>query len=130
MFESFIARGHRGFRAAAVALLVFGTTGLHAQKVDVNTNGLSDIWELIYGTTGLDPDADSDGDGVINRLEAISGTNPFDANSAPRISPLVISTTDASVSMSSALGKKYQLQSAELICSPGGTNWVDVVSTV
>src|SRR5262245_5621976 len=82
----------------------------HAQKVDLNGNGSSDVWELIYNAGGLGPNADTDGDGIINRLEAVAGTDPFDPNSVPRITPFAVTKTNITVSISSALGKKYELQ--------------------
>ena len=45
-----------------------GARPILAQMVDLNGNGMSDIWELIYGASGLDPNADTDGDGVANRF--------------------------------------------------------------
>ncbi len=50
---------------------------------DFDGNGLRDLWELSTGFTGLDGAADSDGDGVTNRVESIAGTNPLSANSKP-----------------------------------------------
>src|SRR5678815_3849008 len=61
---------------AVCAQLVFATSAL-AQKIDLNINSMSDIWEQIYGAAGLDPNADTDTDGVINQLEALAGTDPF-----------------------------------------------------
>lgn len=53
--------------------------------IDDNTNGVSDLWERRFNSGNLfdlnfDPQADPDGDGWSNEVEAVSGTNPFDAN--------------------------------------------------
>ncbi|MBX7209472.1 MAG: DUF1800 family protein [Verrucomicrobiaceae bacterium] len=48
---------------------------------DLNGNGLSDAWESWIGRFDLNPNADLDGDGFTNAVEAVAGTNPFDANS-------------------------------------------------
>jgi len=53
--------------------------------LDINTNGLSDIWEKSFNNDQLypgtfDPQADPDGDGWNNVMEAIAGTDPDDAN--------------------------------------------------
>src|SRR5258708_15719093 len=86
-------------------------TRVQAQMIDVNTNGMSDVWEVLYGATGLSPTDDSDGHGGLNRVEAIGGTDPFDSNSVPRITVAVMAGTNFSVSIPCALGKQYQLQS-------------------
>src|SRR6185295_11003933 len=69
----------------AALMLMLCVAPAQAQKIDQNSNGMSDIWEQIHGATALDPNADSDGDGVPNRLEALAGTDPFDRNSFPKI---------------------------------------------
>src|SRR3954471_3904473 len=94
---------------AAVSLCLSVPNRLPAQMVDGNGNGMSDIWEAMYGAIGLDPEADTDGDGVVNRLESIAGTNPFDSNSVPRIAQSAYSLTNFTVSLASVLGKSYQL---------------------
>ena len=37
---------------------------LHARTIDLNANGMSDIWELVYGAGSLDPNGDADGDEI------------------------------------------------------------------
>ena len=100
-----------------------GAASLHAQKIDVNGNGMSDVWEWVFGNGNLDPAADADGDGMSNLRESIAGTNPFDSNSVPKISFAVRSGTNFSVTMPSALGKQYQLQSVPGLDSGSLSNW-------
>jgi hypothetical protein len=97
-----------------------------AQKLDLNGNGMSDVWEQIYWPVHS-PDNDPDGDGVINKLEAIAGTNPRDTNSLPKISLVTRSTNTCSVTMWGALGKQYQLQSVQDLAS---SNWVTEATMV
>jgi hypothetical protein len=97
---------------AALLVVLTAPGRAHAQKIDLNGNGMSDIWELIYGASGLASSSDADGDGVSNGLESIAGTNPFDSNSVPRISAITQSSTNFTVSMACAWGKQYELQSA------------------
>src|SRR2546428_9987362 len=112
--------------AVSVALLEMG--GAHAQMVDLNANGMSDIWELVFGASRLDANGDADADGAPNRVEAIAGTDPFDSNSVPRISLIAYSSTNFSVSMPCALGKRYELQSIQDLAS--GSNWTAEASVV
>ncbi len=98
--------------------------------VDLNGNGMSDVWELIYGASSLDPNADTDGDGVINKLEAIAATDPFDSNSFPQVSFGTYLGTNFTVTLPCALGKQYQLQSISSLDSLSGTNWFTETNVV
>jgi hypothetical protein len=91
---------------------------------------MSDIWELIYGASGLAPNGDADGDGASNLMESIAGTNPFDPASVPRISGISQSGTNFSVSMPCGLGKNYTLQSCEGLDLSSLSNWMTEVSIV
>src|SRR5437764_1326431 len=71
--------------SAVFALLMLGGGQTIAQKIDLNANGMSDVWEELYGAAALDLNADTDGDGVPNLFEALAGTDPFDSNSFPQI---------------------------------------------
>jgi len=46
--------------------------------VDLDGDGMSDLWELLHAAQGLAANADSDGDRLDNRSESIAGTDPFD----------------------------------------------------
>ncbi len=120
-----------GSRVLLVASLMVPAARSHAQMVDVNGNGMSDIWEGIYGGPGaLQPNADADGDGASNRAESIAGTNPFDPASAPTISGVTNSGTNVIVSFPCALGKMYQLQSASTLLRSNLTVWTNETSVV
>ncbi len=121
----------QGSRAAIVISFLAAASLAPAQMVDLNGNGMSDIWENIYGGVGtLSPNADADGDGASNFQESIAGTNPFDPTSSPTISAIVHSATNVSVSMPSALGKMYQLQSTASLLSSNLTVWTNETSMV
>ena len=98
--------------------------------IDQNSNGMSDIWELVYGANGIDPNADSDGDGVPNILEAIAGTDPFDPTSVPKISFSAVAGTNFAVTIPSALGKQYVLESATPVAGGNWTNWTAEASVI
>ena len=114
-------------RTLGLIYFAFGLGVVRAQMVDLNGNGMSDIWEWVYGAYGIDPQADPDGDGFSNLQESIAGTNPFDSSSYPHIASVAYSSTNVSVTVPCALGKQYQLQSQTAL---GSTNWVVETSLV
>ncbi len=114
-------------RAGVLLLSLFAAGSAFAQMVDLNGNGMSDIWEWVYSATNASPSADADGDGVSNLQEAGAGTNPFNSNSVPRISAFVLAGTNGSITMPSQPGKVYQLQSVAYL---GATNWLTETSMV
>ena len=82
---------HQAVAGASRAVFLFLVSGLWLlvsstapAVLDLNNNGVSDIWEKTYNNGSLlptfDPAADPDGDDWTNEVEAIAGTNPFDAN--------------------------------------------------
>jgi hypothetical protein len=101
----------------------------HAESPGLSSNGMSAIWQLLYGAGGVDPDADSDGDGVPNRLEAVAGTDPFNAQSVPKITQLTVASNSAHLIFAGVLGKKYELQASESL-GAAATNWVTITSLV
>jgi len=89
---------------------------------------MSDVWEQIYNAVALDPNLDYDGDGASNLKESIAGTDPRSTNSVPKIPSPTLTASNFSVTLPSALGKQYQLQSVQPEIS-GWTNWT-VESTI
>ena len=115
-------RSYRKWYLGLLAVVGFaaGPSLGRAQMIDLNGNGMSDIWEWVYNANGVDSQADSDGDGFSNLQEALAGTNPFDSNSFPHITFTTYAATNFTATIPSALGKQYQLQS---IPSLGSTQW-------
>ncbi|HMP81782.1 MAG TPA: DUF1800 family protein, partial [Verrucomicrobiota bacterium] len=116
-------------RLLGVALLVIAPSiQSSAQLLDLNTNGMSDVWEYTYNAYGIVADQDSDADGVSNTHESVAGTNPADKSAVPQMA-VSSSTNSVHLNMSAQWGKNYQLQSALL--TGGGTlvwtnetNWI------
>src|SRR5438046_1701712 len=72
----------RLWRLRGLLLVTFSLLALPGQAmIDVNTNGLSDVWENLYGLTAVVPGDDLDGDGLSNYQESVAGTNPRNAAS-------------------------------------------------
>ena len=78
--------------------------------LDTNTNGMGDDWEILYGVT--DPNADADGDRMSNLHEYLAGTDPTNSASAFRISSIACEGNDLRVTWTTVGCKKYQLQAA------------------
>jgi uncharacterized protein (DUF1800 family) len=116
----------RGRKVGAVLLAVIASAlciAVHApaQMIDLNHNGMSDIWEWMHNAYGINPNTDPDGDGFVNWQEALAATDPFNAHSYPYIPVFSASPTNFSVTVPCALGKMYTLLSTT---NPIDPSWV------
>jgi uncharacterized protein (DUF1800 family) len=118
------------FFSATLSVLLLSQGLSSGQVVDLNGNGMSDVWEQIYGAAALDPNADSDSDGASNLQEALAGTNPFDSNSVPIIAASTVAGTNINVSIACSPGKQYQLQSLDPLAAGGWSNWTLEASSI
>ena len=68
-------------RALAVVIGLLGSLAspfiTHGAGLDLNANGMSDVWEIVFGASALTPNADTDGDGIPDAEERWLGFNPF-----------------------------------------------------
>lgn len=76
-----------------------------------DTNGLLKSWEIQYfGSLGIDPNADPDGDGASNLNEMLAGTNPLNAASVFRFTAITPAIAGGiQVSWWSEPGKTYRV---------------------
>src|SRR5882762_4939937 len=130
MSAYFLTRLQSWTRLAFLAVLLLAARSAQAQLLDLNHNGISDVWELVYGAAGSDPNLDSDGDGVADRLEAVAGTDPRDPRSVARISACKMTTNGFQVTMAGALGKRFELQSSEVANGNTAIHWITEGSIV
>ena len=109
-----------------LSLCVFAVRGL---ALDQNGNQQSDVWEMIFGASGLAAVGDADGDGWSNALESAAGTNPRDGASFPGLH-LDGEAGSLFAGWAGLAGKKYTLETKPSLTS--GT-WTalgpDVVGT-
>lgn len=116
------------FVTAISIVLVFCLPEILFANLDTNSNGLSDVWELIYGANGLTPTGDTDGDGFTNLEESIAATDPLSPLSYPQLT-FEFDGALLSLSWATALGKNYQLISDDSLAIPS-TQWPVVATTV
>jgi len=111
----------RNFRCAVVALCLVATS---RADLDLNSNGLGDVWEAKFRPTTLSPSQDSDGDGQANQREAEAGTDPLSGIDLFAVREISVQGANLVLKWPSQAGKRYQLQSTE---TPGTANsWVNV----
>jgi len=106
------------------------TTGNNALVVYYGTtdtvgDGVPDWWRVLYfdptgpGTTTNSQSCatcDQDGDGQNNQAEYLSGTNPTDASGVLQIITVTrLNTSDTAITWSSVTGKKYVVESSDLL---------------
>ena len=68
-----------------LSLSVWAFWGTSAFAVDLDNDGLSDIWQQKFGAQALLATADDDGDGFTNGEEATAATDPFDSSDYPTL---------------------------------------------
>ncbi len=131
MLNSRILRGKMRpsvcLRIFGILVFAFGISVAQARIIDLNHNGMSDIWEWIYNAYGISPTTDPDGDSFNNLQESIADTDPFNPSSFPYIPTFTNSSSNFSVTFPCVVGKLYQLQGLTAI---GATNWVVETSAV
>jgi len=107
-----------------IAVSLPGIAAAQNPAIDLDKDGMSDVWESIFAAENLLPGVDTDGDGRKNLQESIDGTNPFLADSKLETESLSVNlATDAAVLNWNAIaGKSYRfLASTDLTTwSPTG----------
>lgn len=100
---------------AGSILLAITTFAPPSSGLDLNSNGVSDVWAWHYGVTNLAPSDDLDFDEQDNLLESIAGTDPWDRSS--RFETIAQggppdsegSQTNVVVSWWGVMGKRYEV---------------------
>jgi len=99
---------------------------------DFNFDGFDDRFQRRYfdpfTQDGAGPEQDPDGDGFVNRREAVMGSDPTKASSVNwRITTVKLSAQGTTVSWESAPGRNYQVYARENLA---GASWLAVGPTM
>ena len=101
---------------------------------DADHDGLPDTWESFYGLSSADgtgtqgADGDPDLDGLSNRLEYLSGSNPLSRASAMKVSSIQpVSATEGRISWPAYAFGRYRLFRATDI---DAGDWVEIHSVI
>lgn len=85
--------------------------------LDIDQDGMSDIWEEKYGAVDLLPDGDADQDGETNLEESLAGTNPFNPASSLYIR-IIDFPEDLVLNWSSSPGDWFSVEEANYSSGP------------
>lgn len=100
-------------RSALLALFLFGSALFSVHAMDSNSDGLSDVWQRLYGVADGSASEDGDRDGFTNLQESLLGTDPDDASSAIHLQIFPQSGNSLRLRMETVVGKLYQIESSE-----------------
>ena len=87
---------------------------------DTDSDGMPNGWEQAHGLDPLNPDdadADADHDGMSNLQEYLAGTNPTNAASCFKITSVTMTNGNIRVNWSAVGGKSYVLQTNSIMGS-------------
>ncbi len=110
--------------AALLALLQLSAFPAQA-ALDLNADGIPDLWAMKFRAAVLAIAEDSDGDGQSNAVEAAAGTDPLSAASAIKVTGMFSDIYGYHLNFPTQPGKHYQTQSKMTLADP---SWVNVVA--
>jgi len=86
-------------------------------EMDVDGDGLNDVWQGIYDAWDLTPEGDEDSDGCSNLIESVAGTNPWVSGDCLKVGDTYITGSSVFFVFDAKVGKKYRILSSG---TPGG----------
>jgi uncharacterized protein (DUF1800 family) len=84
-----------------------------AVAIDLESDGLDDVWQQRYGAEALAPEVDTDADGLANGIESTAGTDPFSYASRFQLADAQPATyTNTILRWHAEAGKRYLPQTS------------------
>lgn len=113
-----VCRQLKTWRVIALGLFLgLGGPASGDLDMDVDGDGLNDVWQGIYDAWDLLPGGDEDGDGCSNLIESVAGTNPKVSGDCLKVGDTYITGTNVFFVFDAKVGKKYRILSSD---TPGG----------
>ncbi len=103
-------------RRFSLLLVLASIARLSSQTVfaiDLNGDGMSDVWQDQYAAYGILPGDDMDGDGKTNLEESLLGTNPFGGEPHPPDTTPAVTATNVTFQTPTVSGILYQPEITE-----------------
>ena len=100
------------FQRSVICWIWLSLVTAHA-ALDLDHDGLGDVWQLKFPGAAITPGEDADGDGQNNQDEATSGTDPYTAEDVIRITQVQKNEAGTAITWPSRRGKRYAVE-----CSP------------
>jgi len=114
-----------GWIGLSNAVAYVQTDTISPGALDPDGSGLPIAWELSYfGTTGINPNADPDGDGMSNYEEYLAGTSPISGSDYLHITQYTTTPGGASATLTwtSVATRYYYIQETLTL---NRANWID-----
>jgi uncharacterized protein (DUF1800 family) len=102
-------RGRDLLVGLAIVITTTIPSSANAQIIDLDGDGLDDIWQAVYNAQTLLPDDDEDGDHQSNLAECVAGTDPFNPDSFHYVSEIERRTPVTTIGWPSVSGKEYRI---------------------
>lgn len=112
-------RGRDVLVALTIVITATFSPPAHALIVDLDGDGLDDVWEAVYSAYSVLPNSDADGDRKSNLAESVAGTDPFDAESFHHIDNIRRGSPTTTIGWPSEAGKWYRLDYCTELLSCG-----------
>ena len=95
------------------ALCLMSSASMRAALIDVDGDGVDDVWQVLFAAKGLPASEDTDGDGFTTVQESWAGTDPRDPTSHPRLGLLSNAPTGLRWAGPSVPGKEYVVEGVD-----------------